>query len=115
MLPTTIRQSKTHAFHGFSGVRNAPEMLADHINIVYKKSTNGFEITVHNKAPHNLLTHPLRVVQLKTTLKREGKSEILKTETFVTVNPKALEQLGLKDEKELGSFTVLKSKYVKVQ
>lgn len=163
---TTIRESKTHAFHGFSGVRNAPEMLADHINIVYKKSTNGFEITVHNKAPHNLLTHPLRVVQLKTTLKREGKSEILKTETFVKVigtdnkpsmpwlatqvvkdtmikgdekrvvtfdkelqkgdeietilgyyivNPEVVEQLGLEDEKGLGSFTILKSKYVKVQ
>lgn len=82
---TTIRQGKTHAFHGFSGVRNAPEMLEKYIDINYTKSQNGFEITIHNQAPHNLLTHPLRVVQLKTTLKREGKTKDLKTETFVKI------------------------------
>ena len=80
---TTIRVSKEHAFHGFAGVRNAPELLAKHIDISYKKSENGFTITLENKAPHNLLTHPLRVVQLKTTLKRDGKTVALKTETFV--------------------------------
>ena len=82
---TTIRESKTHAFHGFAGVRNAPEMLAKYIDISYNKSENGFTITIENKAPHNLLTHPLRVVQLKTTLKRNGKVEVLKTETFLKV------------------------------
>jgi hypothetical protein len=82
---TTIRQSSTHAFHGFAGVRNAPEMLEKHIKISYKKEAKGFSITVENQAPHNLLTHPLRVVQLKTTLKRDGKEEALKTETFVKV------------------------------
>ena len=80
---TTIRESKTHAFHGFAGVRNAPELLAKYIEMSYKKSENGFTIIVENKAPHNLLTHPLRVVQLKTTLKRKGKKEALKTETFI--------------------------------
>ena len=82
---TTIRESKTHAFHGFAGVRNAPEMLAKYVKLSYEKSKNGFKIHIENKAPHNLLTHPLRVVQLKTTLKREGKKETLKTETFVKV------------------------------
>jgi mono/diheme cytochrome c family protein len=82
---TTIRESKTHAFHGFSGVRNAPELLAKYIDISYKKLESTFIITVENKAPHNLLTHPLRVVQLKTTLKRNKKLEVLKTETFVKI------------------------------
>jgi len=82
---TTIRESKTHAFHGFAGSRNAPELLAKHVGISYKKSEVGFTITVENRAPHNLLTHPLRVVQLKTKLKRDGKSMTLKTETFVKV------------------------------
>ncbi|MCK4441990.1 MAG: hypothetical protein KAU90_08275 [Sulfurovaceae bacterium] len=82
---TSIRESKTHAFHGFAGVRNSHKMLAKYININYKKSKNSFEITIHNKAPHNLLTHPLRVVQLKTTLKREGKTEKLITYTFVKI------------------------------
>jgi len=82
---TTIRQSKTHAFHGFAGVRNAPNLLEKHIEINYKKADNGFEIIINNKAPHNLLTHPLRVVKLKTTIIRDGKREELKTETFVKV------------------------------
>jgi hypothetical protein len=80
---TTIRQSKTHAFHGFAGVRNAPKLLAKYIDMNYKKVDGGFEITVHNHAPHNLLTHPLRVVQLKTTLKSGGKAEELKSHTFI--------------------------------
>lgn len=80
---TTIKKTKTHAFHGFAGVRNAPEMLSKYIDIDYKKVSSGFEITVHNKAPHDLLTHPLRVVQLKTILKKDGKSTELKTHTFV--------------------------------
>ena len=82
---TSIRQSKTHAFHGFAGVRNNPEMLAKYIDISFTKEAKGFNITVENKAPHNLLTHPLRVVQLKTILKRNRKAEPLKTETFVKV------------------------------
>jgi len=82
---TSIRESKTHAFHGFAGVHNAPKMLAQYIDLSYHKIDNGFEITIHNKAPHNLLTHPLRVVQLKTTLTRQGKVEQLKTHTFVKI------------------------------
>jgi hypothetical protein len=80
---TSIRQSKTHAFHGFAGARNNPEMLSKHVNIDFKQESEGFSITVENKAPHNLLTHPLRVVQLKTTLKRHGEAKALKTETFI--------------------------------
>ena len=82
---TSIRQSKTHAFHGFAGLSNSAEMLAKYVNIDFKKASKGFSITVENKAPHALLTHPLRMVQLKTTLKRDGKEEALKTETFVKV------------------------------
>ncbi len=80
---TTIRQSKTHAFHGFAGARNGAMLLSKYIKMSYKKSTNGFEVTIHNQAPHNLLTHPLRVVQLKTTLLRDGKREDLKIHTFI--------------------------------
>jgi len=82
---TTIRESKTHAFHGFAGVRTAPKLLAKYVELSYQKSESGFTITIENRAPHNLLTHPLRVVQLRTTLQRKGKEEALKTETFLKV------------------------------
>lgn len=80
---TTIQKTKTHAFHGFAGVYTAPEMLSRYIGLDFKKSEDGFTITVTNKAPHNLLLHPLRVLQLKAILKREGKTKTLKTYTFV--------------------------------
>ena len=82
---TTIRESKTHAFHGFAGARNRPEILSKYIDINHTTSETGFDIIVTNNSPHPLLTHPLRVVQLKTTLKRDGKSKELKTHTFVRI------------------------------
>jgi len=82
---TNIRLSATHAFHGFAGVRNAPKLLSKYIDIDYKKLDNSFDIIVHNKAPHNLLTHPLRVVELKTTLNRDGKEEELKSYKFMKI------------------------------
>ena len=82
---TTIRKSKTHAFHGFAGARNAPEMLSKYVDLTYKRLDKGFEITVHNNTPHPLMSHPLRVVELRTTLKRDSKSEALKEHTFIKV------------------------------
>lgn len=80
---TTVRLSKQHAFHGFAGARVNPEMLSKHVEFGFKNEDKGFEIIVENKAPHNLMTHPLRVVQLKATLIRDSKHTALETHTFV--------------------------------
>ncbi len=82
---TNIRISEKHAFHGFAGVRNSPELLSKYIDITYRKSPNGFNIIIHNKSPHNLLIHPLRVVKLKTTIIQDGKSQKLKDISFVKI------------------------------
>lgn len=159
---TTIRESKEHAYHGFAGSKNKPEMLAQYVDIDFQKTQNGFELIVNNKSPHNLLTHPLRVVELRTNLTKGGKTTPLKTTTFARiigadgkpampwlakevisdtmikanekrvidytdtlaegdkvevqlgyylVNPKAIENLGLRGNKEAEKFTVLKQKY----
>jgi len=80
---TSIKKTATHAFHGFAGARNAPQILSKYVELTYKKSDKGFEITVENNTPHPLMSHPLRVVKLKTTVKRDGKTEELKTHTFI--------------------------------
>jgi len=80
---TTIKKTEKHAFHGFAGARHAPEMLSRYVDLSYEKSDKGFEITVHNNTPHPLMSHPLRVVKLKTILKRDGKAQELETHTFV--------------------------------
>jgi hypothetical protein len=82
---TTVRQSNTHAFHGFAGSIIKPEMLNKYVALDFEKSTDGFNISIKNAAPHNLMTHPLRVVQLRVNLIRGDKHTPLKTETFVKV------------------------------
>jgi RNase P subunit RPR2 len=82
---TTVRLSKQHAYHGFTGAHANPKMLAKYVILDFKKLATGFEVSVNNTAPHNLMTHPLRVVQLKTTLIRDAKERKLKTHTFVKV------------------------------
>ena len=82
---TTVRVSKQHAFHGFSGAIVNPKMLSQYVELGFKKSAAGFDIELNNKAPHNLMIHPLRVVQLKAILIRDGKQRALKTHSFVKV------------------------------
>ena len=80
---TTVRKSVTHAYHGFAGAHVEPRMLAKHVEFGLKKSANGFDISIHNKAPHDLMSHPLRVVQLRTTIIRGTKHISLKAHSFV--------------------------------
>ena len=82
---TTVRLSQKHAFHGFAGARVAHWKLAKYVDLDFAKSANGFNVSVENKAPHKLLTHPLRVVQLRTKLVRNNKTTELKTHTFIRV------------------------------
>ena len=82
---TTVRISEKHAFHGFAGARVKPTMLSKHILLNFVNSTSGFDISVENKSPHNLLTHPLRVVQLRVTLIRGNKHTSLKTHSFMKI------------------------------
>ena len=80
---TTVRLSEKHTFHGFAGARVESRMLAKHVGIAFVKSANGFDVTIDNKAPHALMSHPLRVVQLRTTITRDGKAIALDTRSFV--------------------------------
>jgi len=82
---TNIRITKTHAYHGFAGVFNSPKLLSKYINIDYKKLDNGFNIIIENKSPHNLLLHPLRVLELRTKLKRDKNTTELKRYRFQRV------------------------------
>ncbi len=82
---TTIQESRTHAFHGFAGVHVAPKMLAKYLDLTYQKNDQNFTITIHNRAPHPLLSHPLREVILKVRYKHQGKWQTLPIHTFKKV------------------------------
>jgi hypothetical protein len=57
-------ETPTHAFHGFAGVRNSPELLAKYIDLKIVPKNGYFEVVIINKAPHSLFLHPLRVAKL---------------------------------------------------
>ncbi|WP_345992400.1 multiheme c-type cytochrome [Sulfurimonas sp. HSL-1716] len=82
---TTIRISETHAFHGFAGARNNSEMLSKYVELSFEQNENGFSIGIKNRSPHDLLTHPLRVVELRVNLIRNGKTTALKSQKFLKV------------------------------
>jgi hypothetical protein len=79
---TTVRISKTHRFHGFAGARVKPKMLSKYVTLNLEKQNKGFNLTIQNNAPHNLLTHPLRKVQLRVAIVRGSLKSNLKTHTF---------------------------------
>jgi len=70
---TTLKESKTHRFHGFAGVSHHSEMLAKYVDLKLEKLSNSFQVTIENKAGHELLLHPLRLAQLHVKVYRDGK------------------------------------------
>jgi len=82
---TTVRLSKQHAYHGFAGAHTSPKMLSKYVELSYAKESKGFNIMVDNQAPHSLMSHPLRVVQLRVRHIRNNVHTDLKTHTFARV------------------------------
>lgn len=80
------RETKTHSFHGFPGAHSNQEMLAQYVELEFLNNIGGFDIAVNNKSSHALMLHPLRVVQLRVNVKRNGKVvDKFKPEVFVRV------------------------------
>ena len=82
---TTLKNTKTHRYHGFTGVSNKPQMLSKYVKISLKKSNNGFDILIKNEANHQLLLHPLRVGELRVSIIRDKKVMKLARKKFVRV------------------------------
>lgn len=82
---TTIRHSQKHAYHGFAGAHKKPELLSQYVELEFSKNSSGFDISVTNKAPHDLMLHPLRVTELRVKVISAKESKSLKTFTFIKV------------------------------
>ncbi len=80
---TTIKITKKHAFHGFAGSRNHTNMVAKYFTITFKKTIHGFELILHNKAPHKLFIQTLRLAKLNVRITSNGKTKQLQSHTFV--------------------------------
>ena len=82
---TTMFDSKTHRYHGFSGSIHQPQMLAKYVTIEMQKNGTGFDIFITNYANHALLLHPMRVGELQVSIERSGKKTTLEPIKFVRV------------------------------
>lgn len=74
---TSIKITKTHAYHGFAGVHNAPQMLSKYLEIKISQTKNGFDVSLHNTSPHPFLLQPLRVAKLTIKINSKKLSPIL--------------------------------------
>ena len=79
------KQSATHAYHGVSIHGVTPKILSKYIKLSIEKSSDGFDIAIKNEATHTLFPQPLRLNQLRVTIKRDGKDIVLDTQSFVRV------------------------------
>ena len=79
------KNTKTHAYHGFTGVANKPQLLGKFVDFGFTKVSNGFEISIKNNASHSLLLHPLRVGELKVSIIRDNKEQKLESVKFKRV------------------------------
>ncbi len=78
---TTLRDSKTHAYHGIAGVHNLSESLGKYIDVTVKKNTNGFDIKIVNQANHALFGQAYREGILNVKIIRDN--EILNLEPHI--------------------------------
>ncbi len=95
---STNSTQRKHFFHGFAGANNNQEMLAKQVEFRVKKVANSkVELSIKNKAPHDLFLHPLRASFIKTAIVRDGK-------TIHTFGDLQMERV-LKDKKGIAGCT----------
>ena len=82
---TTLKNTHTHRFHGFSGPNHKASMLRKYLSIKFQKTTDGFNIILNNNANHPLLLHPLRVGMLQVSIENGSKKTNLKPVAFIRI------------------------------
>jgi hypothetical protein len=79
---TTLRDTKTHAYHGIAGIHNMSEALGKYIDFSIKKNAKGFIVKIKNQANHALFGQTYREGVLEVSISRKGKTISLKPFIF---------------------------------
>ncbi|WP_201352505.1 multiheme c-type cytochrome [Hydrogenimonas urashimensis] len=82
---STIQKSKTHTYHGFAGPHHHLNLLKKAVTLKASAKRSHLNVTVVNHSIHKLFTHPLRLGQLRVTIRRDGKIIRPKPINFYTV------------------------------
>ena len=82
---SNMNKTKEHAFHGFPGTHTHQDMLTQYVDILLKQNKKTFEITIDNKSSHAMSLHPMRMMQLRAKVIRDGKTIELAAKNFARV------------------------------
>ncbi len=81
----TLKESKTHAYHGSNIVTASPAMLEKYVKFSIQQEKEGFSVRIENEANHPLFPHPLRLGVLKVSVQHDGKTIPLKERYFARI------------------------------
>lgn len=77
--------SPTHSYHGFPGANSGQEMLSKYVEVKFIQKNDGFDISIYNQSPHDLMLHPLRLTQLHVSIQNDKNVHIFEPKSFVRV------------------------------
>ena len=80
-----MNETKEHTFHGFPGTHSHQDMLSQYVGIELKERATKFDVIIDNKSSHALSLHPMRVMQLRVSVTRDGKTVELKNRDFARI------------------------------
>jgi len=83
--PSSMKERKTHAYHGFSGIHNDISMMSKYVSIEILRGIDRFFISINNLSPHALTLHPMRVMQLQVSVVRDKNVTNFKNKDFVRI------------------------------
>ncbi|SFV90592.1 hypothetical protein MNB_SV-4-917 [hydrothermal vent metagenome] len=81
----TLKETKTHAYHGIAGIHNMTEALGKYIDFNISRTADGFDISIVNHANHALFGQAYREGVLKVSIERNGKEIVLPSAVFTRI------------------------------
>jgi len=80
-----LKHTATHASHTMSIHELSSEELGKYLVIKIAKNTDGFTVSLHNKATHTLFAQPLRWAMLKVSIRRGNRVIALPQRSYVRI------------------------------
>ena len=81
----TLRDSKTHAYHGIAGIYHKSGEMGKYIDFKVSQEDQGFVVSVINTSNHALFGQALRQGELKVSIRRGKEEMVLKPFIFTRI------------------------------
>ena len=81
----TLKDSKTHAYHGIAGIYNKTQEMGKYIDFKVTPESQGFTVSIINRSNHALFGQAWREGILEATITRKGKTIQLPSYSFTRI------------------------------